>query len=124
MQGPDLPALVDAMLDTLAARLAERVAPQVTEQLQPLLKYLRGVAAASELLDTPAAAARLGCSTQFLEIARHDGNGPRYYKIGKRVRYAIPDLDEYLTTRARDNTARPFRRSKARHNTIAGGANG
>jgi hypothetical protein len=108
MTAPDL----NALLDALAARVADRVAPQVAERLHPLLKALHDAAATSELLDTPAAAARLGCSAQFLEIARHDGNGPRYYKVGKHVRYAIADLDEFLATRARDNTARPFRSKK------------
>ncbi len=46
-------------------------------------------------LDTDAAAAYLGVSPSHLCKLRCYGGGPRYAKIGRRVNYAIPDLDTW-----------------------------
>ena len=48
------------------------------------------------LLDTAAAARRLGVSSSFLAKARMKGVGPRYRKLGRAVRYAHADLDRWL----------------------------
>ncbi|TAA11258.1 DNA-binding protein [Pseudoxanthomonas winnipegensis] len=42
------------------------------------------------------AAKYLGLSKSTLEKMRHEGRGPRYLKIGGRVFYRRPDLDEYI----------------------------
>ena len=57
------------------------------------------------LLDTVAAAKRLGVSPSFLAKARMQGVGPRYRKIGRAVRYAQADLDHWLLACSRTSTA-------------------
>jgi hypothetical protein len=56
-------------------------------------------------LTTAEAADWLGVSTQFLEIARHRGDGPRYMRLGPRcIRYTIPWLREWCEQRAFTHT--------------------
>jgi predicted DNA-binding transcriptional regulator AlpA len=57
------------------------------------------------LLDTAAAARRLGVSSSFLAKARMKGVGPRYRKLGRAVRYAHADLDHWLQACGRTSTA-------------------
>ena len=57
------------------------------------------------LLDTVAAARRLGVSPSFLAKARMQGTGPRYRKLGRAVRYAQGDLDHWLLACSRTSTA-------------------
>ena len=57
------------------------------------------------LLDTVAAARRLGVSPSFLAKARMQGVGPRYRKLGRAVRYAQADLDHWLLACSRTSTA-------------------
>jgi predicted DNA-binding transcriptional regulator AlpA len=57
------------------------------------------------LLNTVAAARRLGVSSSFLAKARMQGNGPRYRKLGRAVRYAQADLDHWLLACSRTSTA-------------------
>jgi hypothetical protein len=57
------------------------------------------------LLDTVAAARRLGVSPSFLAKARMRGIGPRYRKLGRAVRYAQADLDHWLLACSRTSTA-------------------
>jgi hypothetical protein len=57
------------------------------------------------LLDTAAAAQRLGVSESFLAKARMNGTGPRYYKLQRAVRYAPADLDRWLLARGQNSTA-------------------
>ena len=49
-----------------------------------------------EYLKTKQAARYLGLSTQFLEIARHKGDGPPYLKMSKAVRYKRSDLNAWM----------------------------
>lgn len=51
---------------------------------------------ATEYFTTKQAADYLGMSTQFLEIARHKGNGPPYIKLRRAVRYKRSELDEWM----------------------------
>jgi predicted DNA-binding transcriptional regulator AlpA len=57
------------------------------------------------LLDTAAAAQRLGVSESFLAKARMNGTGPRYFKLSRSVRYAQADLDRWLLACGRNSTA-------------------
>jgi len=50
----------------------------------------------SEYLRTPEAAEHIGFSTEYLEIARHRGEGPPYCKLGRAVRYRRSSLDEWM----------------------------
>jgi hypothetical protein len=55
-------------------------------------------------LDTPAAARQLGVSESFLAKARMRGDGPRYSKFRRAVRYAPGDLEEYRLACSRTST--------------------
>lgn len=50
-------------------------------------------------------AERLGISTRTLERYRVAGDGPRFVKMGRLVRYRADDLDAWLAGRARSSTS-------------------
>lgn len=56
-------------------------------------------------LTTPEAGAYLSMRPETLEIWRFRGTGPRYYKLGRLVRYKPEDLDAWMETRGRQSTA-------------------
>ena len=60
---------------------------------------------ATEFLTTKAAADYLGLSANTLHRWRWSGDGPRFRKFGRSVRYARTDLDTYAENAARDNTS-------------------
>ena len=41
-------------------------------------------------------AKRLQVSKKLLQKMRYEGNGPRYVKIGRLVRYQVKDIEAYL----------------------------
>jgi hypothetical protein len=55
-------------------------------------------------LNTPAAANYLGVSQSFLAKARMRGDGPRYSKLRRAVRYAPADLEDYRLACSRTST--------------------
>ena len=60
----------------------------------------------SELLLTPADAARLlRVSLSWLAKARLTGDGPRFVKIGRSVRYPESFIREYIKIRTRSSTS-------------------
>lgn len=63
------------------------------------------LAAGERLYTTEEAAALLGISPRTLETARQRGGGPRYYRVGRCVRYAKSDLIAYLAKRLRKSTS-------------------
>ena len=80
------------------------VAEPVRDSGQRLGK--RAEAPASDaLLNTCEAAQCLGVSESFLAKARMQGTGPRYRKLGRSVRYAQGDLNQYLLACSRTSTA-------------------
>ena len=58
-----------------------------------------------ELLPPPPAAKLLRVSLSWLAKARLRGDGPRYVKIGRSVRYPRSYLREYLRARTRSSTS-------------------
>ena len=56
-------------------------------------------------VDTQAAARYLALSPHSLECYRSLGDGPPFYKFGKFVRYAVPDLQTWAAERSHDRTA-------------------
>lgn len=42
------------------------------------------------------AAPYLGLSRAWLRVARREGRGPAYLRIGRAIRYRVSDLDAYL----------------------------
>jgi len=51
------------------------------------------------------AAEYIGLSTSTLAKMRHRGDGPRYMKVGNRVRYAVADLDAFMANHAATSTS-------------------
>lgn len=49
----------------------------------------------------------LNLSARTLEKMRSDGGGPRFRKLGKRIRYTKVDLDAWADSRACDSTFDP-----------------
>lgn len=60
------------------------------------------------LWDSDGAAAVLDISPRTLEYLRVKGSGPRFVKVGRRVRYRATDLTAYLDERTRTSTAGRF----------------
>ena len=58
----------------------------------------------SSFVDTREAAKFLGLSAGWLEVLRMQGGGPEYYKFGRRVSYAIRDLEVWAEARRRKTT--------------------
>lgn len=52
-----------------------------------------------DMLHTKDAAKRVGLSPVTLERLRISGEGPRYAKLGKAVRYRASDLEEWIASR-------------------------
>jgi predicted DNA-binding transcriptional regulator AlpA len=66
----------------------------------------KGAGDPDELLSTAALANWLGCSPQFLEIARSRGFGPRWCRLSsRRVRYMRSDVLAWLADRTHAATA-------------------
>lgn len=55
-----------------------------------------GKGAASKRLSPKEAADYLGLAVGTLNNRRAKGQGPAYYKVGKRVTYSVVDLDAFL----------------------------
>jgi predicted DNA-binding transcriptional regulator AlpA len=58
-----------------------------------------------EFLDVAETANRLGVSASFLNKARLTGDGPRYLKIGKTVRYEWSTVLKWLEEQTRRSTS-------------------
>ncbi len=76
-------------LDEIFARAARAAVAEAIAQIEPTREWL----------DTVAAAAYLGVSTELLEIARHRAEGPPYSRITRRIRYKRTDLDDWMSKR-------------------------
>lgn len=55
--------------------------------------------------DTDGAAERLGVTPETLRNWRWRGDGPRYLKLGRAVRYRLIDLAAWLDERTRTSTS-------------------
>jgi predicted DNA-binding transcriptional regulator AlpA len=58
-----------------------------------------------ELLTEQEAAKVLHISTKSLQGWRYRGGGPRFVKLGRSVRYAMSDLEEYVLAAQRTSTS-------------------
>jgi excisionase family DNA binding protein len=61
------------------------------------------------LLDTESAARLLGVSKSFLDKKRVRGGGPRFCKLGQRVRYRAADISAWLEAGQRESTSETAR---------------
>ena len=56
-------------------------------------------------LDSDQAAEYLGLKRTTLEAWRCRGDGPRFVKMGRLVKYRHADLEAFIESRTRDNTS-------------------
>lgn len=61
--------------------------------------------APAEFVDTAAASLFTGLSEKTLTTWRSRNRGPRYYKVGRAVRYAIADLRDFMSRSPRNATS-------------------
>lgn len=59
----------------------------------------------SELLTVSEAAHRLKLSASYLNKARLTGGGPRYHRLGRAIRYSVPDLDAWVQAHGAGSTS-------------------
>ena len=78
---------------------------RATRDVRPWLGEPAKAPAPDVLLNTCEAAQCLGVSESFLAKARMQGTGPPYRKLGRSVRYAPGDLNQYLLACSRTSTA-------------------
>jgi excisionase family DNA binding protein len=64
-----------------------------------------GVAQVGELLTVGEVAALLRCSISSLNKWRVSGRGPRFVRVGSRVRYRMRDLAAYITAQTHASTS-------------------
>ena len=62
-----------------------------------------------QFIDTKGAAAYLNLKPSTLNCWRCRGEGPRFVKFGKSVRYRQKDLDEWVESRLYENTSQEAR---------------
>lgn len=81
--------------------------PQLADALQDAIDAAIQRALSSSppprFLSTKQAASYLGVSRQLLEALRQSGEGPRYTKLQRIVRYAIDDLDQWMSSQRVDS---------------------
>lgn len=58
----------------------------------------------TSVFTTPEAAIYLKIKTATLEQWRWNGNGPRFIKLSRSVRYRRSDLDDFMNSRVFENT--------------------
>lgn len=76
--------------DELATLIQRAVREALAQQPQPTA--VQAPEPAAEYLNTKDAAKLLGISTKGLEGLRARGDGPKYIRIGKAIRYRRSDL--------------------------------
>ena len=59
----------------------------------------------NERLNVAGAAGYVGVSQSYMNKLRGTGGGPVFIKVGKRVVYAVSDLDRWLATLRRESTS-------------------
>jgi predicted DNA-binding transcriptional regulator AlpA len=73
--------------------------------IDQLMEPQMTIAVMNRLLTTLEAAGLLNVSVSFLMKARLRGDGPRYRKVGRAVRYMEADVWDWLKVRARKSTS-------------------
>jgi excisionase family DNA binding protein len=64
-----------------------------------------GEAGSDHLLTVEETAEFLRCSTDSLNKWRISGRGPRFVRVGRRVRYRAADLADFISAFTRSNTS-------------------
>lgn len=66
------------------------------EQLGSECSRIEDVVATDPLFTPDPIAEKLGITVQALALMRHEGSGPTYIKVGRRVRYRMSDVEAWL----------------------------
>jgi predicted DNA-binding transcriptional regulator AlpA len=79
----------------------------ITESLKPKVAkpMIGGTLDPDTLLTTAEVARRLNLSASFFAKARLRGDGPRYSKFNRAVRYRWADVQEWIKARGRYSTS-------------------
>jgi predicted DNA-binding transcriptional regulator AlpA len=56
------------------------------------------------LLTRGEVASLYGIGKRFLELAPSRGNGPRFVRVGRSVRYRVSDVDDWITRNTTDGS--------------------
>lgn len=56
-------------------------------------------------VDTEGASRRIGLAESTLEKLRCSGEGPKFVKLGRAVRYRVADLDAFVAARVVSSTS-------------------
>ena len=89
------------------AALRPQAAPSSTPQPASTNATTATTSAQSRYLTTDEAAAFLRLSPRTLEKQRVIGGGPRFHKFGRRVMYALSDLEAWADARSFEATCDP-----------------
>ena len=81
--------------------------PHATLSLAACRRYCRCALAAQRYLTNDEAAEYLRLSPRTLEKQRVIGGGPKFRKFGRRVMYAVSDLDAWADQRSYEATSDP-----------------
>lgn len=83
------------------------VPPMRPVPLRPATAFATPVGQPARYLTNDEAADFLRLSPRTLEKQRVIGGGPRFRKFGRRVMYAVPDLDAWADARSFEATSDP-----------------
>ena len=84
---------------------------------------LNRTGAPPRFLNTVQAAEMVGLSPRTLEYYRTTGQGPAYFKLGGRVRYAVDEIERWVRARRRYRTRGAERAGPRRAKTQSGSVN-
>lgn len=82
-----------------------------------------GACAPPRYVDTRQAASMVGLSPRTMEYYRTTGQGPAFFKLGGRVRYAVRDIERWVRARRRYRTRGAERAGPKRATTTSGSVN-
>lgn len=72
----------------------------------PKISFQSGLVAPEQrFLTVPEAAAYIGRTKGWLDKARCYGNGPPFYRVGRRILYGRDELSDWLLQRRHDSTS-------------------
>jgi predicted DNA-binding transcriptional regulator AlpA len=78
--------------------------PTILKEAQPPEQPLGSTVVMPRLWDQKQLAAYLGKSTAWCERSRWEGEGPKFFKLGRHVRYKTEDVLDWIEEKARTCT--------------------
>lgn len=84
-----------ALFERNGLELLQKIHDQLAT-ISDQLMAAKGEQAEGDLVDTDAASKILRIKADTLSVWRCRGDGPKYFKIGRTVRYSRRDLEEFM----------------------------